>query len=268
MIKGNINRFKEYFNFRINSKPRGGHGIHSPFVYDLYTQCIDLNSKSEDFTRIETIRETMLKNKTAIPQSGFGAGSKNLKKGKVTIGDITKQTSIPPYMGQLLFSLVRYFKPDTIIELGTSLGISTLYLAAGYRSSKVISIEGDEAIATKANENINKLGFNDVSVICGDFDTQIHSILNKVEKIGIVFIDGNHTEEATMRYYKLFSERSNNETLIIFDDIRWSDGMQKAWNNICEDKNVSISIDLFNCGLVFFRKGIVKQHFTLRYGPF
>jgi predicted O-methyltransferase YrrM len=268
MFLENLNLLKKYFRFRINSKPRGGHGIHSPFVYNLYTQCIDAKNRSDFFQKIEVARRKLLNNKTIITKNDFGAGSKIIKNGKITIGKITKQASASPHMGQLLFRIADYFKPNTIIELGTSLGISTSYLAAGCRNSKVISIEGDETLATKANENITKLGLNNVSIICGDFDTQILAILDNIETIGIVFIDGNHTEEATMRYFKFFSEKASDDTLIIIDDIRWSDEMQRAWRNICDDINVTISIDLFNCGLVFFRKGVAKQHFNLRYGPF
>jgi hypothetical protein len=104
--------------------------------------------------------------------------------------------------------------------------------------------------------------------MCGDFDIKLHELLIKVGRVDLVYIDGNHTEEASLRYFQMIAKVANNDTLIIFDDIRWSIGMENAWNNICNDLNVSISIDLFNCGLVFFRKGVVKQHFNLRYGPF
>lgn len=258
----------EYLNFRANSKSRGGHGIHSPFIYELYTQSIDIDSKVEIFNRIEKIRKELLKNKTIISKDDFGAGSKQSNSKEQTIKDITKLSAVKPFTGRLLYRLVNYLKPDSIIELGTSVGVSTCYLAAGNDKSKVYSLEGDKSLVKIAAENLNKLGLGNVNVICGDFDTQIPILLSEISKCGIIFIDGNHTEEATLRYFKYFSEKADSDTLIIFDDIRWSNGMQSAWKNICDDKNVSISVDLFNCGLAFFRKGVVKQHFNLRYGPF
>jgi len=267
MLQKRIKFLKQYINFRKNSKPRGGHGIHSPFVYDLYTQSIDTKNKAAIFDRIEALRKALCKNQSLISKRDLGAGSRNSENAKITIGEIAKRSTVPPYMGRLLFRLVNYFKPDTIIELGTSLGVSASYLAAGYSKSRVISIEGDETLVKLANENLNKLGLTNVTVSCGDFDTKTPELLNEVEKLGIVFIDGNHTEEATWRYFKLFSERADNDTLIIFDDIRWSEGMQRTWRNICDDLDVTLSMDLFNCGLVFFNKGLVKQHFNLRYGP-
>lgn len=266
MLKRNIKFFIKYFEFRFRSKPRGGHGIHSPFVYELYTNCIDKKQNDTVFENIETLRKQLLNNHKIVSKAVFGASSNH--SSFVTISKITKRSSTPPYLGRLLYKLTNYLKPTQIIELGTSLGISTMYIAAGNRDAKVISIEGDENLANLATANFNKIGLTNVSVINGDFDSQLSSILGNIDKLGLVFIDGNHTEEATLRYFKLFSTKADNDTLIIFDDIRWSDGMEKAWNNICNDSNVSISIDLFNCGLAFFRKGVVKQHFNLRYGPF
>lgn len=266
MFSETIYFLKDYYKFRRISKPRGGHGIHSPFVYDLYTQVIDISRKESIFEDIETLRKKLLNNKTIAVKSSFGAGS--IINSKTSLNEIAKKASVSPYLGRLLFRLANYFKPKTIIELGTSLGISTLYLAAANNESKVYSIEGDSALTKIASENLNKLGVTNVSLITGDFDNELAVLINKIENIGMVFIDGNHTEDATVKYFNLILEKTNHDSFIIFDDIRWSEGMRKAWQSICTDERVSISIDLFNCGIVFFRKGIVKQHFNLRYGPF
>ncbi len=268
MLLENIRILKKYVNFRLKSKPRGGHGIHSPFVYDLYTNCIDTKQKEAIFEKIETLRKELLKNTNHIPRSNFGFGTKVIDFSEPTVGSVIKNSSTPPYMGQLLYRLAKYLKPQSVIEFGTSAGFGAMYLANGNLNAKVTTIEGDTNLAKIAQDNFNKLGLNNVTLINGDFEMELPNILASTEKIELVFIDGNHSEEATMRYFKLFSERSSTETLIIFDDIRWSVGMENAWNTICKDKNVSISIDLFNCGMVFFRNGIVKQHFNLRYSPF
>lgn len=256
----------KYFAFRFHSKPRGGHGIHSPFVYDFYTKCIDRKQNELIFESIETLRHQLKKNRTLVSKAVFGANTNN--SSFRSISNIVNKSSISPHMGRLLYRIANNLKPKSIIELGTSLGISTMYLASENRDAKVISIEGDENLSNLASANFNKIGLTNVSIINGDFDLQLPSVLSNIDKLGLVFIDGNHSEEATLRYFKLFSAKADNDTLIIFDDIRWSDGMEKAWDTICNDSNVSISIDLFNCGLVFFRKGVVKQHFMLRYGPF
>jgi len=266
MFTRDIKFLIKYIEFRFRSKPRGGHGIHSPFVYELYTECIDKKQNVTIFENIETLRIRLLNNHKIVSKAVFGAIPNH--SSLETISKITKRASIHPYLGRLLYRLTNYLKPTQIIELGTSLGISTMYIASANRDAKVISIEGDENLANLATANFNKIGLTNVSVINGDFDSQLSSILCNIDKLGLVFIDGNHSEEATLRYFKLFSAKADNDTLIIFDDIRWSQGMENAWNNICNDSNVSISIDLFNCGLVFFRKGVVKQHFNLRYGPF
>jgi len=263
-----IHLLRKYLIFRFNSKPRGGHGIHSPFVYDLYTKSIDTKQKESFFERIEGLRAELLKNNTTFQKIDFGVGSKENNSSSDNIGNIVKRASIPPFMGQLLFRLTNYLNPKSIIELGTSAGISTMYLAFGSKNAKIISIEGDRSLASLAKQNINKLGLTNVTVHNGTFDTLIPSIIGSIEKLELVFIDGNHSEEATINYFKLLSVKADTDTLFIFDDIRWSKGMENAWKTICNDVRVSISIDLFNCGLIFFRKGIVKQHFNLRYGPF
>ena len=268
MLKELFKQFNRYRVFRKKAKPRGGHGIHSPFVYDLYTKCIDTNAKSNVFKSIEALRADLLQNQLIVSVGNFGAGSKDEATNNKTISTIAKQTSVPPYFGQLLYRLSNYFEPKSIIEFGTSLGISTSYLAAGSIKSQVISIEGNTPLANLSQDNFNKLGLSNVTVVNGEFDLKLAEILSKLDEIGMVFIDGNHTENATMRYFKAIAKRATDDTIIIFDDIRWNEEMENAWKNICNDVHVSISIDLFNCGLVFFRKGVVKQHFNLRYGPF
>jgi len=268
MFLRNISLLRKYFIFRLKAKPRGGHDIHSPFVYDLYTKSIDIKTNEAIFERIETLRKELLKNNTSIPKNSFGSGAKEIETAETTIGRAVKRSSIQAYMGQLLFRLSDYLKPESIIELGTSAGFSTMYLASGNPGAKVISIEGNNKLTKIASANFNKLGLANVTLINGEFDAELPEILANIEKVDLVFIDGNHSEDATMRYFKLFSAKTWSNSLIIFDDIRWSEDMERAWNNICLDENVSISVDMFNLGLVFFRTGIVKQHFNLRYGPF
>ncbi|RPH34071.1 MAG: SAM-dependent methyltransferase [Bacteroidales bacterium] len=268
MLLENIRFLKKYINFRLKSTPRGGHGIHSPFVYDLYTNCIDIKQKEAIFEAIETLRKEMINNSNPIPTSSFGLGTRIIDSSEQTVGKVVKTAATPPYMGQLLYRLVKYLKPQSIIELGTSAGFGAMYLARGDLNTSVTTIEGDTMLAKIASENFNKLGIGNVTLINGEFELELPKILANTEKIGLIFIDGDHSEEATLRYFKLCSEKANHDSLILIDDIRWSQGMENAWNTISQNENVSISIDLFNCGLAFFRKGVAKQHFNLRYGPF
>lgn len=267
MFSQTINLLQDYYKFRKTSKPKGGHGIHSPFVYDLYTQAIDYNKNELVFDKIEKLRKELIRNKTPLTKSAFGIGS-SVQKSKTSIGEIASKASIPPYKGRLIHRLVKYFNPVTVIELGTSLGISTSYLALGNQKSNIYTIEGDSNLSKLASNNLNKLGVNNVTIITGDFDKELPILLDRFNNFDLALIDGNHSEEATMRYFYFLTNKANSNSFIFFDDINWSYGMKRAWNNICNDENVSISIDLFNCGLIFFRKGIVKQHFNLRYGPF
>ena len=266
MFSEKVRFLKEYYRFRKNCKPRGGHGIHSPFVFELYTKTIDAETKESIFEDIERVRRNLKSSKVQVQDTTFGAGSQKPKAKE--LGQIVRNVCVPSYFGRLLYRLARDLKPETIIELGTSLGISTLYIANANRNSKVYSIEGDDYLAKLAVENLNNLGIQNVNVVNGDFDFELPRIISSLEKIDFAFIDGNHTKEATLRYFSLLAEKIHSGSAIIFDDIRWNENMYNAWCEICANEKVSISIDLFNCGIVFFRKGISKQHFYLRYGPF
>ncbi|HMH23066.1 MAG TPA: class I SAM-dependent methyltransferase, partial [Puia sp.] len=160
-----------------------------------------------------------------------------------------------------------YYKSRTILELGTSLGLSTAYLAGGWNGSKVISIEGSAVVAKEAGKNFRSMGLENIEQIVGDFD---HTLAAAMERMGgsldLVFIDGNHRLEPTLRYFNLLTGRLSTSSVIVLDDIHWSEEMELAWERIKEDPRVLLTIDLFFVGLVFFREEFkIKQHFTIRF---
>ncbi len=257
----------DYLIFRLNSKPRKGYGIHSPFLFELYTKVIDAEIQSEFFDVIENTRKELKNSTDYINSFQFGAGS-NYKNNTHRVKDIAKAAPVSPSLGKLLFRLVNYFKPENIIELGTSLGLSSLYLAAANPDSNVFTIEGNKELSAIAQTNVKKVGLENISFICGDFSDKFPELLNGINRVDFAFIDGDHSEESTIKNFHLLKSKSWENTVIVIDDIRWSRGMFKAWKLIVSDNDVGISLDLFRCGVVFFRKGIVKQHFNLRFGPY
>ncbi|MFT4024860.1 MAG: class I SAM-dependent methyltransferase [Flavihumibacter sp.] len=161
---------------------------------------------------------------------------------------------------------MRYFKPATVIELGTSLGISGAYLAAALPGTQVYTLEGAPAIAARAAENFQSLGLPNISVIPGRFDDSLPGLLATTGKADMVYIDGNHQYQPTMDYFRFFRDHRQNDTVLIFDDIHWSEGMEKAWEAIRNDETVTCSIDLFFLGYVFFRReNKTPVHFSIRY---
>ncbi len=189
----------------------------------------------------------------------------NEQANKRKVSTIAKRTSIAPRYGKLLFRFVNYFQPNNILELGTSLGISTLYQAAGNLNASVTTIEGCPNIAKIAESNFEALNIENISLHVGNFDECLSVILKDFEKLDYVFIDGNHQMEATLRYFELILEKVHDGSIFVFDDIHWSSDMSNAWKSIINNKQVSLSLDFYQLGVIFFRKGQAKEHFKLWY---
>ena len=151
------------------------------------------------------------------------------------------------------------------MELGTSLGISSAYLAAANSGSKLITIEGCKEIADVAAQNFTKLELKNIEQVVGNFDKVLPEVLKKTDQLDLVFFDGNHQKEPTPNYFKQCLEKANEKSVFIFDDIYWSREMKEAWEEIKNNKKVTVSIDLFYMGIIFFRKEQVKEHFMIRY---
>ena len=243
-----------------------GHGVHSPFVFDFITKVLRDNKHYSVFEKIEKLRSQMLRNHDEVEVEDMGAGSSINKsptrKIKVIAGSSLKNRKY----GQLLFRIVKYYKPATIIELGTSLGITTCYLAAGNSKAQVFTFEGAKNVASVAIKNFTAYQYNNIEMVVGNFDNTLPLILTKILKLDLAFIDGNHRKIPTLNYFDLLLKKSGEQSIFIFDDIHWSGEMEEAWKEIQEHPSVTLTIDLFFIGLVFFGSQFkAKQHFAIRF---
>lgn len=234
--------------------------LHSPFVFNLYQKCIQRESDLLAYKAIESIRARLLKDKRALFYDDFGASAKSRE---VLVKTLAKRHLKPARVAQILGRIRQYLNYQNCIELGTSLGITTQYLALGAdNKTSIHTIEASKEVREIALE-----GFQNNKCIqsyLGTFDDVLPSLLKDVKVLDMLFIDGNHSYEATMRYFELSKPFLNNESMVVFDDIYWSKGMTRAWEQIKADPQVKVSIDLFFVGLVFFRKEQVKENFKLR----
>lgn len=252
---------KSFFNYYINRKNE--HSLHSPFVFDLYNY-LKTDGDFSEFKLINEIRRSQLNSDKIIPVNDLGAGSRvNSNSETIKLSEVTQNAAIPEKFGKLLFKLIKKFQPQNIIELGTSTGISTLYLALA-TNSPVFTIEGNSAQVEIAENNFNKANCNNVTIIKGEFSEQLPNILNKLSKLDFAFIDGNHRFGSTLYYFKLLKSKVHEKTILVFDDIHWSEEMEQAWNEIIKDKDVIVSIDFFRLGIVFLKKELSKQHYVLK----
>ena len=251
-----------YLKYIITSKHKG-YGIHSPFVYDLAIKVFKDKKKYSEFDEIEKIRKVFRNSKTTISVTDYGAGSKRMDSNIRKISEIVKYSSSPKKYGQLLFRLIKYFKPKTILELGTSLGIGTLYLSKANTDVDTYTIEGCPETFNIAKNNFlaNKLKIN---IFNGRFKIVLKQLLPRI-KPDFIFIDGNHQQKAVLEYFNTLLPYCHNDTVIIFDDISWSKDMRNAWNIIKQNPKVSTSIDIFKYGIIFLKKELHKQHFKIYY---
>ena len=237
--------------------------IHSPYVFQFITEVLEDDRQFYAYGEIERLRYALLQNNETIEVTDFGAGSTINASKKRKIKDLAKNSAKAHKYGQLLFRIVNHFQPKNMLELGTSLGISTLYQALAAPHSKFITMEGCPQTAKVAGNNFAKFNLKNTEIAEGNFDFTLENTLKKFSTLDYVFFDGNHQQEPTTRYFEQCLSLVNNDTIFIFDDIHWSGGMEAAWSFIQQHPKVSLTIDLFFIGLVFFRKESVKQDFTI-----
>lgn len=243
------------------------HGIHSPFVYQLVNDVIYDRRNYYAFTPIEILRSQLMDSKEQVDVIDFGAGSVIQPSliGKQKVHTLVKNSAKSPKLGKLLFRLVNYFQPQNMLELGTSLGISALYQGAANHTADFITLEGNPHIAAIAEKNIAKLKLSHIKIIVGDFKDTLPLALKQLSRVDYVFFDGNHRKEATLQYFDQCLQYSHEDSIFIFDDIHWSDGMQEAWEAIKQHPQVKATVDVFFLGIVFFKKGLSKQDFKIRF---
>ncbi len=256
----------KYLLYYLRSSNGRGHGIHSPFVYDFVRNVLLDKRVFYDFDAIEQCRNALLSSQTLIQIDDFGAGSRTEQSSLRRVADIAKSSLKPKKYGQLIFRIVNYYGSQNILELGTSLGITTAYMASANRTANIYSLEGAAEVAKIARNNFIALQLSQIEIVQGNFDEILDSVIFKMKDIDLIFVDGNHRYEPTIRYFQQLLSKIQEGSIIIFDDIHWSKEMEQAWTTIQKHPDVTLTIDLFFIGLVFFRKEIkAKQHFHIRY---
>ncbi|CAN5271586.1 class I SAM-dependent methyltransferase [soil metagenome] len=257
----------KYLLYVIRAKNKKGHGIHSPFVFDFVTNVLNDKSLPENFKQIENIRKELLKKNDTINVTDYGAGGANPNE---TIEKKIKQiaaTSLKsPKYAKLLYRIAKYYQPSNIVELGTSLGITTSYLAAAAANGKVYTLEGSASIAEIAKANFKRLALINIEQVTGPFESTYQPLLSGLNSLNLLFVDGNHREVPTLRYFELGMEKISPTSIFIFDDIQYSKEMESAWRAIQDHEAVRLSIDLFFIGIVFFNNDVkIKQHFEIMF---
>lgn len=265
-------QIKSYLKFLWHSKNE--HAVHSPFVFNLITKCFYDKKPKPEYAILKEYRNSLLENKNTIEVTDFGAGSKVFKSNTRQIAKIAKTAGISPKRAELLFRITNYFQPNTILEIGTSLGLATSALALGNPKATVTTLEGCPNTANQCQFQLQKFNINTVKSVITEFNDYLQICTRDQRSnwrsnlqsaiCNLIYFDGNHSKIATLEYFELLLPTICNETLWIFDDIHWSPEMEEAWEEIKKHPKVTVTIDTFQWGLVFFRREQPKEHFVIR----
>jgi len=249
----------KYIKHILKSFHPKGAGIHSPFIFKLVTQIINNNNKYSCYKSIEIERKRLLKTNKTIDIIDYGTGNNNKRK----IKSIAKYSLKQKKQAQLIFRLIKYFSPNNSLEIGTSFGITTCYIAKAAPNSSVITLEGCPKTAQISQEIFKNLNINNIIQYTGKFDSILPNTLSRIQNLDFVFFDGNHTKNATISYFNQCLPFINNNTIFIFDDIYYSKEMLQSWNIIKKNQKVTVTIDMFHLGIVLFKKELSKQNFYI-----
>ncbi|TLX75259.1 class I SAM-dependent methyltransferase [Labilibacter sediminis] len=254
-----------YLKYLCKAKYRRGHRIHPPFAFDLVRYLFYEKHQYYHFDIINDIRNDLSQSKSKLLVTDLGAGSKKFKGRKRSVRHLIKYNATPQKQGELISRLVVNFKPDNIIELGTSLGIGTLYLAMANSNAAVHTIEGCERLANEAAKNFSIAQVDNVNQHVGNFSEVLPGVVEGLKSVDVVYFDGHHDCQATLDYFNICLSKASTSAVFIFDDIYWSKGMAKAWEQIVNHPQVSVSFDLFRFGIVILNKEVKKQHYMVRW---
>lgn len=249
-----------YIKFWLRSSNQ--HGVHSPFVYDLVTKCFYDKTNYKAYLKLRAYKKRLLTNNSTVEVTDLGVGSQVMKSNTRVISQIAKNAGTTPTRAKLFYRLAKYYQFENILELGTSMGIATHAIHLGNPEAKITTIEGCPNISEFTSNTFKENNLKNIELLTGDFKELTKTLKNN--SYDLVYFDGNHQKEATLNYFETLLETAHNDSVFIFDDIYWSKGMTEAWETIKQHPKVTVTIDTFFWGFVFFRKEQAKEHFTIR----
>ncbi|MFD1014632.1 O-methyltransferase [Winogradskyella rapida] len=253
-------QFKSYIKFL--TKASNQHGVHSPFVYSFVTKCLYNKTAYLAYDALASYRKELRASDTILEVTDLGEGSKVLDATQRKVSEMVKVSSSSKKEVRLLYRIAKYFNFKTSLELGTSLGIGTYALALANPESKITSIEGCPNTSAFAQSQLKAKTVQHVDLISGPFKTKLPHL--KAPSYDFIYFDGHHNKTATLNYFETLLAKAHNDSVFIFDDIYWSKGMTEAWEHIKHHEGVTVTVDTFYMGIVFFRKEQKKEHFKIR----
>ncbi len=251
-------KYLQHLLCAVNTK---GHGVHSPSVFQFLYSVLYNKNEYYIFQEIDKLRNELLKDKRKVFIKDFGTGKDRFS----TVGGIVRTSVQSPKYSKLLFRIISHTGARKILELGTSAGLTTAYLASVSSTSECITLEGSSEVLKIAGENFKKLNIKNIITIEGDINDTLPEALAKLSAIDFIFVDANHSSGAVLSYLDQCLPYLSANAVIVFDDIHWSDDMEQAWKVIKDHPKVTSTIDLFQMGIVFFNPVLNKKHYKVCY---
>lgn len=255
----------QYSRHRLSCANGKGHGVHSPFFYSFIREVLPDTGTLTTHALPERYRAELLLDKTTFQRTDLGGGSRKPLSAH-SVRSVAQRSLQPAKWSRLLYRILQYYRPGPVLELGTSFGVTTEYLALAAPVESVYTLEGDPFIARRAEQRFRADGLTRIRTVVGDFDSTLHVLLSEIGQLGLTWLDGNHREEPTLRYVEQLLPYCSNHSILVLDDIYWSRGMQRAWESIRKHPRVRATIDLFQIGIVLFREEFREPiHLRLHY---
>lgn len=256
-------QISKFLAYKLNEV--GIHSLHAPFIFDFYQQVIKGKERPDVAEDIERYRKTLLNNDEHIKISDFGAGSRVDKSAQRVVKEVARSGLSSRKFSEMLLRLSAYTGAVNIVELGTSFGINTLYLAKSNPKARVTTFEGCLETAEIARDIFKRANQRNIEVITGNIDLTLPGFLKGARQVDLVYFDANHQFDATIDYYRQLLPAIHSSTVFIIDDIYWSKPMEKAWKKLIKQDEVTLSIDIFDAGLLFFNRDLYKEHYVLEF---
>jgi len=252
---------RQYLQYRSTAK--GKQGLHSPHVFQFYNTVVKFKDSIQ--TRVpDELYKYIRRDRTVLPESLFGAGSKQQRK-TISAQQLLRRSSTNLRWGRFLFQMSKFYGGNIILELGTNIGSGSAYLASGNSEANIFSFDGEIDYLTYAAKRLEDFNIRNVKLIEGDIKQTLPFELRRLNQIDMVYIDADHTYEATQFFFNLIKAHLHSKSVVILDDIYWSEGMTQIWTELCEREDVTVSIDLFFKGILFFDPKLSKQHFRIKH---
>lgn len=256
-------QLKSFFTYWLDAVDE--HSLHSPFLFDFYTNVLIKEYSFQDLDALKRIKRKFEADHRTINVTDFGAGSLKMKTSSRKISDIARISTTPEKYSKLYSRILRHYNCTDILELGTSLGINAVYLAKAHDAAQVTTIEGSHETALIAKQLFDDNGIKNIHFIQGNIDQELPRFLDSIEKIDFAFIDANHRFGPTVSYVELILKKIHMNSILVLDDIHYSSEMERAWNVVQAHTEVTTSIDLYRCGLIFFNPALTKQNAVLQF---